>query len=1245
MNEEQQQLRRAGTRIRRGIGIVAACACCMAALIGPQTAQAATRINVGTGGFISATAGDGPRITKVRILNEAPYLEVYWNEYVDETAAVNPANFVLKNGDTTIKLKAKGNDYTDTLYFDKGNKELAATDANVMSQIDPDLHMSSIGYEGKIDDSKPLTLEVKGSAIKDASGKAAADATYAGVPMMNFYTKFLASKSGITIKADDTVSDKAMEAAAAQVDIELGKSDNGIAAKMKENHASLAIYSPQENVYILPEHRGGFSKTMYAVEGYGGSMYNNAVSSIAERNILRIRESADGRTTKYPNENILIHEFGHAVKLVGMDQLADKTLSNEFQRLYQSRKDSGMWPNTYAIKNSDEFFATMAAIWFNVMQEKPDWTDGVRSPVNTRSDLKIYDPETYAFFARIFPASDLPSPWAPKDMPKNEYVPAPFAPKPVEEPRHDFATDTFRISLMSGGTEYNLERYDGVCLWWNYGAADVHSWKIAKITDADGEYQVLAKDGRSALAAGPDNTVTIAKTPTSRDTAQQWRFLDAPGDRNGRALLVNVVSGKALAVDGEAKDGAKLILVNVASADAAKVTVTNETQNGRFYPDTFVPDSTDGTVELSNRAGPQVSKVRVVKEGTFLEVYWNEYVDEKAAVNPENFTLKNGGETIRLKSKPSSGVTDTLYFDQKNKEISATSANSMKYLDPTLHMSSIAYDGKIDDSKPLTLQIKGSAIKDAEGRAAQDATYETVPRVSFYTQKITSKTGIVIKADDTVARNTMEAAATQVDIELGKTGTGIAKEMVRNGNSLAIYSSHENVYLIPEQRYAFNKDMYDVEGYGGYPGDGFVSSISEKNVLRTRGNADPAKNTAYTNENILIHEFGHAIKLGGLDTMADQTLANRFYAAYAHAKKTGLWANTYAYQNSDEFFATMAAIWFNVMSESGNGGYDGVRGPINTRDEMRQYDPMTYKVYAELFPAVSLPAPWDSVPNRFGVDMGRTSPPKVDAAETKNADFATDMFQLVSAHTDDRGETYLLERSVTAAGGGQLDLYTLWGAANDLQDSMYSWKVVRHGDVYAFQSVGGKTTLGLTADANGRVSVAGHVFDAKNPAQQWKWTANTDTDDPYDGYLVNVKYGKALTTPGTQYNGSTLVLKPIRKNTMTWRLRDVTQSRNAKNVDGLYVRPAEVSVSPGGSAPGTNPTGRTADSGTKTGDGTGATSASFGTQSGDTGRKGGLTAFGGLARTGVALEVIAGVAVLLIVGVAIIIVRRLRISE
>lgn len=329
-----------------------------------------------------------PTVEKVRVLTERNYLEIHWDREVE--GSVDIASYVLKNGDTVLPLLV-GNHYT--MYF-KGYA------------------MSSIGFRGTVDPEQPLTLEIVGEITDAADGTKAAEKKVYEVGYESYYTKFyVAPVSGITVKSSDDVADSTLEAAAAQIDVMLSRATD-IARKMVELGASLAVYGAHENAYFIPEHRYGWDPAMYYVEGYGGSPHNGGVSSIAEKNVLRIRDSKEpGGNTAYRNENILIHEFGHAVRLMGLDQLEDTTLKEEFLELYRSRAAAGMWPNTYAISNSDEFFATMCTVWFNVMQDAPDWNDGVRGPVNTREELKVYDPETYAFFAGLFPEESLPAPW------------------------------------------------------------------------------------------------------------------------------------------------------------------------------------------------------------------------------------------------------------------------------------------------------------------------------------------------------------------------------------------------------------------------------------------------------------------------------------------------------------------------------------------------------------------------------------------------------------------------------------------------------------------------------------------------------------------------------------------------------------------------------------------------------------------------------------------------------------------
>ena len=55
------------------------------------------------------------------------------------------------------------------------------------------------------------------------------------------------------------------------------------------------------------------------------------------------------------------------------------------------------------------------------------------------------------------------------------------------------------------------------------------------------------------------------------------------------------------------------------------------------------------------------------------------------------------------------------------------------------------------------------------------------------------------------------------------------------------------------------------------------------------------------------------------------------------------------------------------MQEGVDGKWDGIRGPVNTREELRMYDPMAYALMKKLYPDALLPAPWDHNVDRFDI--------------------------------------------------------------------------------------------------------------------------------------------------------------------------------------------------------------------------------------------------------------------------------------
>ena len=274
-----------------------------------------------------------------------------------------------------------------------------------------------------------------------------------------------------------------------------------------------------------------------------------------------------------------------------------------------------------------------------------------------------------------------------------------------------------------------------------------------------------------------------------------------------------------------------------------------------------------------------------------------------------------------------------------------------------------------------------------------------------------------------------------IDMMLSKS-PDIVAQMIAGNAQLAVYGNGETAYYIPEHRSSYDATMRYVEGFGGY-----TSSITESNIWHWRdGNEGPEKSykTLYINESVLVHEFGHGIKIAGIDAMNDSTLAAEYQMVYRHAVAAGLWANTYAISNSDEFFATMTTIWFNVMNESyGNDEWDGTRGPINTRQELYNYDRDTYNFFAKIYPFVDLDGEWAPVPDTVTVTgLGKEEPVDMTGKEVTFAypgdanntaiDFSK-TYKFVYADAD-----FILDTSASTSGEG-VGLW--WDYSYDYPDS------------------------------------------------------------------------------------------------------------------------------------------------------------------------------------------------------------------
>jgi hypothetical protein len=165
----------------------------------------------------------------------------------------------------------------------------------------------------------------------------------------------------------------------------------------------------------------------------------------------------------------------------------------------------------------------------------------------------------------------------------------------------------------------------------------------------------------------------------------------------------------------------------------------------------------------------------------------------------------------------------------------------------------------------------------------------------------------------------------------------IRHALAQNKVRVAVMAADEFTTDIPEHSDLRPPEYWNkrARGLGATKARPAVSG-AEENLLQYRG--DP-----YKGENILIHEFGHAIHEMGLRTV-DKSFDGRLRAAYDEAIRAGLWKDTYAATNRMEYWAEGVQSWFDC-NQTKNSQHNGV----NTREKLQKYDPRLAELLAEVF--------------------------------------------------------------------------------------------------------------------------------------------------------------------------------------------------------------------------------------------------------------------------------------------------------
>lgn len=216
----------------------------------------------------------------------------------------------------------------------------------------------------------------------------------------SFYKKYVNS-NGIHILSSDQVPDDCLAQAHKTVYCMTSMLPKEVLDAMARVNTRVVVMGKNEVTVQVPEHanlaRDRKLNWNLRARGLGGTLHE-PVTSCAEENIMA------HPWDKYHAEDILIHEFSHSIELIGILQV-DPTIDTQLRELLKQARAEGKWENTYAGSNPEEYWAEGVQNWFNVNAETP-YADSKHNQVNTREELKAYDPRLYKLISKYFPETN-----------------------------------------------------------------------------------------------------------------------------------------------------------------------------------------------------------------------------------------------------------------------------------------------------------------------------------------------------------------------------------------------------------------------------------------------------------------------------------------------------------------------------------------------------------------------------------------------------------------------------------------------------------------------------------------------------------------------------------------------------------------------------------------------------------------------------------------------------------------------
>ena len=209
-----------------------------------------------------------------------------------------------------------------------------------------------------------------------------------------FYEQWI-DVEGLPVVASAKVNPYAVKEAAYLVRQMIGHRQDVLQA-LAENNVRFAVMAYNELTTQIPEHSDLQPASYWDRRARGlGSTPARPVVSCGEENLLNY--SGD----PYSTENILVHEFSHAIHQMGL-RTVDSSFDDRLKATFEAAVEKGLWKDTYAITNKAEYWAEGTQSWFDTNRANDDQ----HNHVDTRDKLKEYDPALAALLTEVFGDTD-----------------------------------------------------------------------------------------------------------------------------------------------------------------------------------------------------------------------------------------------------------------------------------------------------------------------------------------------------------------------------------------------------------------------------------------------------------------------------------------------------------------------------------------------------------------------------------------------------------------------------------------------------------------------------------------------------------------------------------------------------------------------------------------------------------------------------------------------------------------------